>query len=196
LIHPHSELRFINDAIGYGLFATRPIPKGTVTWVGDSLDQIITPEKLALLPETLKYQVHRYSYLNGRADRILCWDHGRFVNHSCAASCLSPGFNFEIAVRDIALGEEITDDYGTLNLEEPFACLCGAPGCRGQVLPDDPLHLSAEWDRQISGAFPQIHRVEQPLWELVEEKAEIARVLAGEIPVPSVFTHYRAVLTA
>jgi hypothetical protein len=193
LIHPDSELRFVNPAIGYGLFATRPIPKGSITWAADALDQIITPARLEALPEILSRQAHRYSYLNGRGDRILCWDHGRFVNHSCAAACLSPGFDFEIAVLDIATGEELTDDYGTLNLEEPFRCLCGAPNCRGQVLPDDPVRHAAEWDRMIADAFPAIARVEQPLWELVQEKAAVNQVLAGELKLPSVLTHYRGV---
>jgi hypothetical protein len=191
LIHPDSELRFVSASIGYGLFATHLIPKGTITWAGDALDQIISPAKLGVLPEPVRLQVHKYSYLNGCGDRILCWDHGRFVNHSCAAACLSPGFDFEIAVRDIAQGEEITDDYGTLNLEEPFPCLCGAPHCRGQVLPDDPLRHGAEWDRLIAAAFPEIDRVDQPLWDLVREKIAVKQVLAGEKRLPSVLTHYR-----
>jgi hypothetical protein len=186
----------VSDAIGYGLFATRLIPKGTITWAGDSLDRVISPASIDALPALLKAQTHKYSYLNGRGDRILCWDHGRFVNHSCAAACLSPGFDFEIAVRDIAAGEEITDDYGTLNPEEPFACLCGAPNCRGQVLPDDPERYAAEWDRLIAGAFIAIDRVDQPLWELVQEKAAIRQVLAGELALPSVLSHYRGVAKA
>ncbi len=173
------------------MFATRPIPKGTITWAGDPLDQIISEASLNHLPELLKSQAHKYSYLNGQGDRILCWDHGRFVNHSCAAACLSPGFDFEIAVRDIAAGEEITDDYGTLNPEEPFHCLCGATNCRGQVLPDDPERCGDEWDRLLRDAFAAIDRVEQPLWELVQEKEAIRQVLAGELPLPSALSHYR-----
>jgi hypothetical protein len=192
LIHPDSELRFISSAIGYGLVATRLIPAGSITWVGDPLDQIITPAKLDALPPLLSRQVHRYSYLNGRGHRILCWDHGRFVNHSCAAACLSPGFDFEIAVRDIAPGGEITDDYGTLNLEEPFECLCGEASCRGQILPDDPDRHAAEWDARIARAFPAIASVEQPLWDLVHEKAAVTKVLEGEMKLPSSLTHYRA----
>ena len=145
------------------MFATKLIPKGTVTWVGDPLDQIVSPGKLVLLPEVLTIQVDKYSYMNGSGDRVLCWDHGRFVNHSCSATCLSPGFDFEIAVRDIAPGEEITDDYGTLNLEIPFPCLCAAPDCRGEILPDDPARHAVEWDRRIAAAFPAIDRVSQPL---------------------------------
>jgi uncharacterized protein len=191
LIHPNSELRFISPSIGYGLFATQLIPKGTITWAIDPLDQIISPGELDALPESVSIQAHKYSYLNGAGDRILCWDHARFVNHSCTASCLSPGFDFEIAVRDIGPDEEITDDYGTLNLEVPFPCLCGAAHCRGQVMPDDPLRHAPQWDRLIAEAFPAIDRVEQPLWELVREKNAVKQVLSGELRLPSVLTHYR-----
>jgi hypothetical protein len=196
LIHPDSELRFVSPAIGYGLFATRLIPMGSITWAGDPLDQIIQPARLARLPAMLSSHVHRYSYLNGRGDRILCWDHGRFVNHSCAAACLSPGFDFEIAVRDIKPDEEITDDYGTLNPEEPFDCLCGSKNCRGRVLPDDPLRHAPEWDALIARAFPAIAKVEQPLWDLVSEKPAVEQVLAGNATLPSCLTHYRALQPA
>jgi hypothetical protein len=191
LIHPHSELRFVSPAIGYGLFATRAIPKGTITWVGDALDQVISEGQFSQLPELLRAITHKYSYLNGVGQRILCWDHGRFVNHSCAATCLSPGLDFEIAIRDIAPGEEITDDYGTLNPEEPFACLCGAPNCRGTVRPDDPQRYAAEWDALTADAFSFIRTIEQPLWELVKEKEAVAKVLRGELKLPSVLSHYR-----
>jgi hypothetical protein len=43
MIHPDSELRFVSPSIGYGLFATRLIPRGTFTWVRDDLDQIVPP---------------------------------------------------------------------------------------------------------------------------------------------------------
>jgi hypothetical protein len=95
-------------------------------------------------------------------------------------------------VRDIAPGEEITDDYGTLNLEEPFPCLCDAPNCRGRVMPDDPVRHAGEWDKLIAAAFPSIGRVDQPLWDLVAEKAEVERVLRGELELPSILKHYRS----
>jgi uncharacterized protein len=190
LIHPDTELRFVGPEIGFGVFATKAIPKGTVTWVGDPLDQIVSSERFSRLPEHLRSIACKYSYLNGAGERILCWDHARFVNHSCAATCLSPGFDFEIAVRDIAPGDELTDDYGTLNIEEPFACLCGTPGCRGTIRPDDPLRLAPEWDALTSDAFAFIRTVQQPMWELVREKDAIARVLCGEMKLPSMMRHY------
>jgi hypothetical protein len=190
LIHPDTELRFVSPEIGFGVFATKAIPKGTVTWVGDPLDQIVSPERFFRLPEHLRSMASKYSYLNGAGERILCWDHARFVNHSCAATCLSPGFDFEIAIRDLAPGDELTDDYGTLNIEEPFTCLCNATGCRGTIRPDDPLRLAPSWDALTSAAFAFIHIVHQPMWELVREKDAIAKVLGGEMKLPSMISHY------
>jgi hypothetical protein len=180
--------------IGYGVFATRPIPQGTITWVGDPLDQVLTPFKLAGLPPALAHRVETYSYLNGRGERILCWDHGRYVNHSCSANCLSPGYDFEVAVRDIAAGEELTDDYGTLNLERPFACSCGTPACRGIIMPDDMLRLAARWDALVAAALPAVASVNQPMWELVKpaEREALDLVLSGHAAPPSCRLHYLA----
>jgi SET domain-containing protein len=128
-------LRFVSPQIGFGVFATRFIPKGTITWVFDPLDQIISPPKESHLPALLRHQLDIYSYQNGRGERILCWDHGRFVNHSCYPTSLAPGLDLEIAIRDIQPGEQITDDYGSLNLEQPFDCACGFPQCRDRIQP-------------------------------------------------------------
>ena len=177
--------------MGYGVFATKTIPKGTITWVGDPLDQILSPERYVALPAPLRALALKYSYLNGRGERVLCWDHARFINHSCAANCLSPGFDFEVATCDINAGDEITDDYGTLNLEEPFPCFCSSSHCRGSVLADDPIRYADEWDALTASAFPLITKVEQPLWELVGDKMAVGKVLRGEIALPSVLAHYR-----
>ena len=45
MIHPHTELRFINDEIGHGVVATQFIPAGTITWVLDELDRTFTPKQ-------------------------------------------------------------------------------------------------------------------------------------------------------
>ncbi len=192
MVHPNSELRYINDQIGYGVVATRLIPRGTITWVGDVLDQVVTPAQIEQIAPTLRPLFEKYSWINGRGQSILCWDHARFINHSCEASCLSAGFDFEIAVRDILPGEELTDDYGTLNLSEPFQCLCDSARCRDLVLPDDFLQYAPEWDRIVSSAFPLIPTVEQPLWPLVTDKSAVEKVLSGAAPLPSCIVHYRA----
>ena len=65
MIHPASELRFVSPMVGYGLIATAKIPKGTITWVRDGLDQIISPRQLGTMPALLKANTLRYSYLTG-----------------------------------------------------------------------------------------------------------------------------------
>jgi hypothetical protein len=49
MIHPDTELQFINDKIGYGVVATKLIPKGTITWALDKLDRIFSPEEVRKL---------------------------------------------------------------------------------------------------------------------------------------------------
>ena len=73
MIHPHSALRFISPDIGFGVVATQFIPAGTITWVLDPLDQVVTPEREALLAPALAQHLDTYSYQNGRGERILCW---------------------------------------------------------------------------------------------------------------------------
>jgi hypothetical protein len=46
MIHPHTELQFISEKIGYGVVATKFIPKGTITWALDKLDRSFTPEQI------------------------------------------------------------------------------------------------------------------------------------------------------
>ncbi|CAN5539249.1 SET domain-containing protein-lysine N-methyltransferase [soil metagenome] len=58
------------------------------------------------------------------------------VNHSCEPNAgFSDGTPTLFALRDIAVGEEITWDYST-SLSEPgweLICRCGTPSCRGVV---------------------------------------------------------------
>ena len=183
MIHPDTELLHVNDHIGYGVFATRLIPRGTITWVRDNLDQVFTPQQCVEMDPVYQSILDKYSFMDGAGRMILCWDHARFVNHSCEANCLSAGYDFELAVRDIQPGEELLDDYGTMYLQEPFACACGSPRCRGLILPDDMERLHADWDALTGDAFPLISRVEQPLWLIVAEKEEVARIAGGaEMP--------------
>ena len=190
MIHPDTELRYINGAIGYGVVATRFIPKGTITWVGDALDQTFPSKPIVPLPDMLEQQLERYSFRDARGQRILCWDHARFINHACNANCLSADFDFEVAIRDIHPGQELTDDYGTLNIEASFACLCGHHECRGIISAADLLQYAEKWDGILREVLPESARVLQPLWPLVKEKQKLERIAAGQQELPSLATHY------
>ena len=66
------------------------------------------------------------------------------------------GGTIEIAVRDVAAGEEITCEYATLNLTEPMDCRCGASGCRRTIGSDDlPTAVARPRPAGAGGAAPR-----------------------------------------
>lgn len=131
----------------------------------------------------------RYAYVNERGERVLCWDHARWLNHSCRANVLSTGWDFDIAVEDIACGEQITNDYGCLNLDRSFRCLCEQPGCRGRIRPDDWNRLTPVWDARIAEVFPAAGSVEQPLWPWVREPRAVRAAMREPSRLPSIGAH-------
>ncbi|WP_309121559.1 SET domain-containing protein [Paenibacillus sp.] len=192
MMHPDTELRYINDSIGVGIFATRRIPKGTVTWALDGLDQRFREDEVAALDDARKAIVLKYSFRNQDGLYILCWDHGRFINHSFNANCVATAYDIQLAARDIEPGEQLCDDYGVLNMDEPFDCFPEEGSTRTRVLPDDLLHYYEEWDAQATEAFRYFRQVNQPLGHLIprgfaEKIDRIARL--GE-PIDSVIATY------
>jgi len=190
VVHQDTELKLVSEEIGHGVFATHFIPKGTIVWVRDDLDRVFTPAQAAAMEPVYQQILEKYSFVDSRGNIILCWDHSRFFNHSCNANCMSAGYDFEIAVRDIQVGEELTDDYGTLNLRENFGCLCRHPECRKEIRPDDLRYFAPHWDKKVSEAFHQIPKVAQPLWYLIKEKAEVEQALQNPAMLRSIYCHY------
>lgn len=170
MIHPHTHLQYISPEKGFGVIANQLIPKGTITWVSDPLDQVFSPDRIEALEPFFQDIVYTYSYRDKHGDFILCWDHSRFINHSFHSNCISSAYNFELAVRDILPGEELTDDYGYLNLKEPFDCLPEPGTSRKQALPNDLLFFYKQWDQQLEEAFKHYKKVDQPLESLIDKK--------------------------
>ncbi|RCW48472.1 SET domain-containing protein [Paenibacillus prosopidis] len=185
MIYPHTELRYINDQIGFGVFATKFIPKGTITWALDGLDHILEPAYFDTLDKYSSEILKKYSFRNQEGKYILCWDIGRYVNHSFQANCMGTAYEFEVAVRDIYPGEQLTDDYGTLNMDEPFECIPEEGMKRRTVYPDDLLYYYEEWDQQVIEALKNFYDVEQPLIHLIRpEFMEKIRFAATEHTLP------------
>jgi hypothetical protein len=183
-------LRHAGEVIGLGVFATAPIPQGTIVWVLDELDQILPAERVKRLGRRYGRLLDRYAFVNGKGEQVVCWDLARWINHSCDANVISSGWNFDVAIRDIAAGEEITNDYAALNLDASFTCHCGNAGCRGRIRPRDFPRLSDRWDAAVRAAFPKLLRVEQPLWEWVPSKRSVAAAARDPRRVPSIRTHF------
>lgn len=178
MIHPSTALRRTNHEIGYGVMATAAIPRGTITWVHDALDQRLEPSVVARMPGLLRAALERYCYRELDGSYVLCWDHARFNNHSCRPTCRTVG-DFDIAVRDIAAGDELTIEYATINVLNTFACRCGAPGCRGRVQPSDAREFGESWDREIVRAAEAAAAVAQPLAPLFDLSATLAAMYAA-----------------
>jgi hypothetical protein len=193
MIHPHTELRFISPEIGYGVVAKQFIPKGTITWVLDDLDREFTPAQKHALSEPFREILDVYAYRNRLGNYILCWDNARFVNHSFHSNCLTTPYEFEIAIRDIHPGEQLTDDYGYLNIEEPFEAV-DENSERKVVYPDDTVRYHKVWDKQVASAFQLIGQIEQPLERILNAgmKRTIDAMLKGERPLDSILITYYA----
>ena len=191
MIHPHTELRFIDPDMGYGVFATQFIPKGTITWMLDKLDREFTPAEVKQHPRIYRDIFEKYCYRNNQGNYILCWDHGRYVNHSFKSNCLTSAYGFEIAIRDIHEGEELTDDYGYLNVDEPFEARSEGTD-RTVVYPDDTLRMYPMWDALVADAFPQVLDVDQPLKTLIPSETweTVERVATGKEKALSILNCY------
>lgn len=191
MIHPDTELRFINDTVGYGVVAKKFIPKGTITWVQDDLDQVYTQNDIKKLNPLLLEHLETYCFINGRGERVLCWDNAKYVNHSFNPSCMSTAYDFEIAIRDIHPGEQLTDDYGYLNVSEPFIPQDeGTP--RKIVYPDDILKYYKDWDAVVIDNLQHIKRESQPLQKFISQEVweEFSEVLKGNQEIRSIKSCY------
>jgi uncharacterized protein len=191
MMHPDTEVRFINEIIGYGVVAKKFIPRGTITWVQDDLDRILTGAEVERMRPEMQQQVDKFSFRNNKGQLVLCWDQAKYVNHSFNATCLSSAYDFEIAVRDIQPGEQLTDDYGYLNITEPFKAVDEGTG-RDTVYPDDLLKYYETWDKQLQEAFQSFEIVEQPLKNLIPTPVleKVLKSLRENLPLDSILNLY------
>jgi len=193
MIHPTTELKFINKEVGYGIVATEFIPAGTITWVLDILDREITPTEFEAMDINYQEVVDTYTYRNRNGNRVLLWDNGRFVNHSFNSNCLLTAYNFEIAIRDIKAGEQLTDDYGYLNIIEPFTAANEGTE-RTVVYPDDNLRYHEIWDNQLLNVFDKIPQLHQPLKRFMSKELwqDIEDVANNKKKMDSILKNYYA----
>jgi hypothetical protein len=183
MIHPDTDLQWFGEDVGFGVIATKDIPRGSYTWVRDVLDQVIEPEVAAALRLTRWHLEHDFQR-DERGRFILCWDLARYLNHSCEANCLTdPDHNFDIATRDIRAGEQLTNDYGLLGMlpDEVMDCSCGAPSCRGRITGGArPVGL----DAKLNDAMRLIPQVAQPLAYLLDLQFAAAPITAARLIKP------------
>ena len=191
MIHPKTELKFISNEIGYGVVATEFIPAGTITWAIDKLDREFSPLEFQSMDFIYQNILDTYSFRNNKGNFVLCWDNGRFVNHSFNSNCLTTAYDFEIAIRDIHVGEQLTDDYGYLNIQQPFRGVDEGTK-RKIVYPDDLQKYYKMWDKKLKNVFKLIPQLKQPLKELINEKTwnHIEDVSKGKKEMDSILNNF------
>tara|TARA_R100000951_G_C2564932_1_gene156829 strand:+ start:129 stop:716 length:588 start_codon:yes stop_codon:yes gene_type:complete len=189
MIHSKTELKFINDLVGYGVFATDIIPEGTIVYVKDSLEITVSPEDFKKHNKDIQDVIEKYSYIDQKGDRIVSWDFAKFVNHCCNPNTISTGYGFEIAIRDIQAGEQITDEYGIFNLEEEMDITCSYENCRKKIALNDFDKYFEEWDARIKNSLVKFREVEQPLLSFLNEetKAELEEFFKNDKNYKSVY---------
>lgn len=191
MIHPHTELQFISKEKGFGVVATQDIPKGTITWVQDKFDQVISITDYETSSKQYQDIMDYFTFRDREGNYILCWDLGKYVNHSFKSNCMTTPYNFEIAIRDIKKGEELTDDYGYLNVDHPFEAM-DENSSRKVVYPDDILSFHQEWDALIVEGMSQYDKVKQPMENLLsdEVRTKVNNILSGKSEMDSILNCY------
>ena len=119
---------------GQGVFALQAIPARRK--IGEIRGESISVEE-ARIRATRVERIMIVELSDKRAlDCARSSDPMRYTNHSCAPNArlyIGQGRVEFYALRAIAVGEEITVDYGESHHEGRLRCACGAPRCRGAL---------------------------------------------------------------
>jgi SET domain-containing protein len=123
---------------GRGLFAAAPLARGEVVCVkGGHLIDRATLERHRAVVNDADMQITDDLFLapvsQDEFEGVMM-----FLNHSCEPNVGVQGQIVFVAMRDVAAGEELTLDYGTIDHDaEPMACRCGAAAYRGTITGED-----------------------------------------------------------
>jgi hypothetical protein len=131
---------------GYGVFAARRIRKGTtvIEYLGDRVSHAKADaryeDKDPNDNHTFLFTVDAKTVIDAGVNG----NEARYINHGCDPNCESTTVNKRIfieAIRTIQPGEELSYDYqiqrdddDAPNVDEVYACRCGAKNCRGSML--------------------------------------------------------------
>jgi SET domain-containing protein len=110
---------------GIGLFADQFIRKGAVIWVFDPrFDILFNHSDVERMSEIQRDLIIHFSYYSIKSGRyVYSIDNSRFTNHSSnpnvgeeKTGCEGSSEIRTVALRDIQIGEEITEDYREIDL--------------------------------------------------------------------------------
>jgi len=97
---------------GLGVFAAQPIPRNHPVYVENPLfDTALTPEQVATLPPVSQDYIDKYAWTDDAGRQHIGVDADKYTNHSDDPNCGWVVRGLSVALRDIEVGEEITEDY-------------------------------------------------------------------------------------
>jgi SET domain-containing protein len=131
---------------GHGVFAARRIRKGTtvIEYLGDRVSHAQADSRYEDKDpndnHTFLFTVDAKTVIDAGVNG----NEARYINHGCDPNCESTAINKRIfieAIRTIQPGEELSYDYqiqrdsdDATNVDDIYACRCGAKNCRGSML--------------------------------------------------------------
>lgn len=180
-ISPNKPYRIGRSATGLGLFATKPIKKGTriIRYFGPLLD--CNKKKDDAIENKYLFQLTNRWTIDGSVRENVA----RYINHACkpnAESDVKPRKRkvFIRAIKNIEPGEEINYDYGTDYFKEylkPIGCKCDA--CEKKRV-KKRAEARAEKQRLKEKAEKKARKAAEKLARQKEKQARKAREKAQE----------------
>lgn len=155
-LSPKLEIRVVPEKNGKGVFALQKISKDELigVWSGIIVDydqvQTFNGDQ-----RSRTAQVEEGLYLHSpNMD-----EPPDFINHSCDPNIGFSGQIVLVAMRDIAVGEEVCFDYAMCDGSQydEFPCGCGSVKCRGKVTGND-WRLPELWKRYEGYFMPYLQR--------------------------------------
>ena len=147
---------------GSGIFALQGIERGEilVVWTG----RIVTAEEALLVMDTNdKHYLLQIGDGFYQVPLQAAREPADWTNHSCEPNA-GFGYNSPIclsAMRSIAVGEEMTFDYGMCEYDErlwePMDCQCGSEHCRKSITAND-WKLPHLWEKYHGHFAPHVQR--------------------------------------
>jgi hypothetical protein len=93
-------------------------------------------------------------------------------------------------VRDLQPGDEVTCDYGNLNILSQLSCRCQSADCREKVNREDAATLWQQWDKKVAEALKLASAVPQPLLKYSLYPTQFEEYVSGNKSFPSHGEYY------
>lgn len=167
---------------GKGLFAAVFIPAGTIICFECKNCKVSSQEEISKLDEPKRSFLLEHAYKRDDGNYLIPCGYEIYLNHSCNSNILDSGLGFDIVVRDINIGEEVTYDYRQFYEDSSYEliCFCNEENCSKIVRCIHPIpeELKNFWNNKIKKTLPLIKQVPQPLkQELLNNSEDFRKYL-------------------